>query len=321
MVALVRRFWPLVWKERLIVGMSFVALLAEIGLRLLEPWPLKIVFDRLIPIGAPGVSSVPIAGTLSASALLALAALSLVTLIGLRAFASYVSAVGFSLAGNRVLTEVRGDLYRHLQSLPLSFHHRARQGDLTLRVISDVGMLKDVVVTAFLPLVANVLILVGMLAMMFVMEWRLALVATSVLPCFWLFTGRLGRRIQHASRVQRQRESALAATAAESVSAIKVVKALSLESAFARSFTEVNRRSLTDGAQLKRLSAGLERTVDLLIAAATALVSVVRSPPRHGSRLVPGRLARVPELSEERLQADSGPGEVFGTSRERFSSG
>ncbi len=78
MVALVRRFWPLVWKERLIVGMSFVALLAEIGLRLLEPWPLKIVFDRLIPIGAPDVSSVPIAGTLSASALLALAALSLV---------------------------------------------------------------------------------------------------------------------------------------------------------------------------------------------------------------------------------------------------
>ncbi len=272
MVALMQRFWPLVWKERLVVAASFIALLAEIGLRLLEPWPLKFVFDRLIPTDGTRVSSVPIVGTLSATSLLALAAVSVVVLIGLRALASYLSAVGFALAGNRVLTEVRSDLYRHLQSLSLSFHHRARQGDLTLRVVSDVGMLKDVVVTAFLPLVANLLILAGMLAMMFVMEWRLALVATAVLPCFWLFTGRVGRRIQDASRVQRQRESALAATAAESVAAIRVVKALSLESAFARTFTNDNRRSLTDGARVKRLSAGLERTVDLLIALATALV-------------------------------------------------
>ncbi len=272
MVALMRRFWPLVWKERLVVSASFVALLAEIGLRLLEPWPLKFVFDRLIPVNGQVVSSLPMIGTLSSTALLAFASLSLVALIGLRAFASYLWTVGFALAGNRVLTEVRSDLYRHLQSLSLAFHHRARQGDLTLRVISDVGMLKDVVVTAFLPLVANVLILVGMLGMMFVMEWRLALVATAVLPGFWLFTGHIGRRIQHASRVQRQRESALAATAAESVSAIKVVKALSLEAAFARTFTADNRRSLTDGARVKRLSAGLERTVDLLIAVATALV-------------------------------------------------
>jgi len=272
LVALVRRFWPLVWKERAIVGGSFVALLAEVALRLLEPWPLKFVFDRLIPVRSSGASNVPIIGTLDANTLLTLAALSLVAIIGLRAFAAYLTTVGFALAGNRVLTEVRGDLYRHLQSLSLSFHHRARQGDLTLRVISDVGLLKDVVVTAFLPLVASVLILTGMLAMMFVMEWRLALMATAVLPCFWLFTGRLGRRIQHASRVQRQREGALAATAAESVAAIKVVKALSLESAFARSFTSDNHRSLADGVKVKRLSAGLERAVDLLIAIATALV-------------------------------------------------
>jgi ATP-binding cassette subfamily B protein len=272
LVALVRRFWPLVWKERVIVGGSFAALLAEVALRLLEPWPLKFVFDRLIPLGSPGPSNVPMIGTLDATTLLTLAALSLVGIIALRAFAAYLTTVGFSLAGNRVLTEVRGDLYRHLQSLSLSFHHRARQGDLTLRVISDVGQLKDVVVTAFLPLVANVLILAGMLAMMFVMEWRLALMATAVLPCFWLFTGRLGRRIRDASRVQRQREGALAATAAESVAAIRVVKALSLESAFARSFTSDNRRSLAEGVRVKRLSAGLERAVDLLIAIATALV-------------------------------------------------
>jgi len=275
---LLRRFWPLVWKERLVVGGAFAALLAEVGLRLLEPWPLKFVFDYIIPVES--TASAPMIGSVEPLTLLTLAAISVVSLIGLRALAAYLSAVGFALAGNRVLTEVRSDLYQHLQSLSLSFHHRARQGDLTLRIISDVGLLKDTVVTAFMPLVANVLILVGMLAMMFVMEWRLALMAAAVLPGFWLFTGRLGRRIGEASRVQRQREGALAATAAESVAAIKVVKALSLESAFARSFTSHNRRTLADGVRVKRLSAGLERTVDLLIAVATALVLW------YGARLV-----------------------------------
>jgi ATP-binding cassette subfamily B protein len=272
LVALVRRFWPLVWKERVIAGGSFVALIAEIGLRLLEPWPLKFVFDRLLPLGSANTVDAPVLGAVDSTTLLALAAVSLVAIIGLRAVAAYLSTVGFALVGNRVLTEVRGDLYRHLQSLSLSFHHRARQGDLTLRVISDVGLLKDVVVTALLPFVANLLILVGMLSMMFVMEWRLALMAAAVLPGLWLISGGLGHRIRDASRVQRQREGALAATAAESIAAIKVVKALSLESAFARSFTSDNRRSLGDGVKVKRLSARLERAVDLMIAVATALV-------------------------------------------------
>ncbi len=269
---MLRRFWPLVWKERTLVGGSFAALLAEVGLRLLEPWPLKFVFDYILPVGSATSGMLPIVGIVDSTTLLTLAALAVVALIGLRALAAYLSTIGFSLAGNRVLTEVRSDVYRHLQSLSLSFHHRARQGDLTLRVISDVGLLKDVVVTAFLPLVANVLILVGMLAMMFLIDWRLALIAAAIVPAFWLSTATLGHRIRAAAREQRAREGALASTAAESVGAIKVVQALSLEAIFARTFSVDNRRSLADGVRVKRLSAGLERTVDLLIAGATALV-------------------------------------------------
>ena len=269
---MLRRFWPLVWKERLVISGSFLALLAEVALRLVEPWPLKLVFDYVIPAGPAATVDLPLIGAVEPTLLLTLAAISVVCVIGLRALAAYLNTVGFSLAGNRVLTDVRGDLYRHLQSLSLSFHHRARQGDLTLRVVTDVGLLKDVVVTALLPLVANVLVLVGMLAMMFFIDWRLAVIAVAVLPLFSLFTARLGHRIRDASRKQRKREGALAAAASESMGAIKVVQALSLEAAFARGFAADNQRSLSDGVRVTRLTAGLERTVDLLIAAATALV-------------------------------------------------
>jgi ATP-binding cassette subfamily B protein len=281
--AVVRRFWPLVWRQRLLISGSLAALLAEIGLRLLEPWPLKLIFDYVIAPGENTAADLPLVGGLSPMALLGLAAISVVAIMGLRSLAVYCNTVGLTLAGNRILTEMRGDVYRHLQSLSLSFHHRERQGDLTLRLISDVGVLKDVVLTAFFPLFANVLILTGMLVTMFALDWRLALVAAAILPCFWMVSARFGRRIRAASRVQRKREGALASTAAESVAAIKVVQALSLESAFAESFSAVNRGSLADGERVSRLSAALARTVDLFVAVATALVLW------YGTRLVLAR--------------------------------
>jgi ATP-binding cassette, subfamily B, bacterial len=288
--AMLRRFWPLVWKERLVLSGSLVALFAEIGLRLLEPWPLKLVFDHVIAISPGGGADLPLVGSLGPMTLLTLAALSVVVIMGLRSVAVYFNTVGLTLAGNRILTQIRGDVYRHLQSLSLSFHHRQRQGDLTLRLISDVGVLKDVILTAFFPLLANVLILVGMLGTMFLIDPRLALIAAAILPCFWLVSARFGRRIRAASRIQRKREGTLASTAAESVAAIKVVQALSLESAFEESFTTVNRGSLGDSEKVSRLSAGLARTVDLFVAAATALVLWFGTSLVLARELTPGDL-------------------------------
>ena len=277
----VKRLWPYMRKQRALAAGSTLALLAEIGLRALEPWPLKFVFDHVFRAKndiRPAV--LPAFSALDTSTLLALAALAVVLFIGLRAFASYLSTVGFALAGNRVVTEVRGDVYRRLQLLSLSFHNRSRGGDLVLRVIGDIGMLKDVAVTALLPLAANVLVLISMAALMLVLNWKLALVALSITPLFFLASARLGRRIREVSRVQRKREGAMASTAAEAIGAIRVVKALSLEERFAQNFAGQNRKSLKEGARSSRLTASLERTVDLLIAVATALVLW------YGARLV-----------------------------------
>src|SRR5438034_11814713 len=65
--------------------------------------------------------------------LLVLAAVAVVAFAGLRALAAYYNTVGLALAGNRVLTAVRNELYAQLQRLSLSFHTRARTGDLIVR--------------------------------------------------------------------------------------------------------------------------------------------------------------------------------------------
>lgn len=245
-------------------------LLAEILLRLLEPWPLKFIFDRVI---VPGPSQRPtgvaFADRMDPTLLLVLSAAALVAFIGLRALASYLSTVAFALAGNRVLTEVRADLYRHLQGLSLSFHTRARTGDLLTRVTGDVGRLQEVAVTAALPLTVNVTTLLGMVAVMLWMNWQLTLIALSAFPLFFLTMQRLTRRIRTVAQHQRRTEGALASLAAESLGAIEVVQAYSLEKRFEEAFTSQNKRNLKDGVKAKRLAAGLERKTDLLIALAT----------------------------------------------------
>jgi len=270
---LTRRFWPYLGRERPLIVASLLALYVEIGLRLLEPWPLKVVLDRVVATArGHGLRRLPMLDAVDPATLLALSALAVIAFAGLRALAAYYNTVGFALVGNRVLTAVRNELYSHLQRLSLSFHTGARSGDLIVRVTSDVGLLQDVAVTALLPLFANALTLVGMAAVMLWLNAPLTLLALATGPLFWVFTTRRSRRIRETARRQRQQEGAMAATAAESIGAVKVIHALSLEGTFARAFTGQSRKNLATGVYATRLSAGLERTVDLLIALATALV-------------------------------------------------
>ena len=275
------RFWPLVRKQRLLLTFSSMGLVAETLLRLLEPWPLQFVVDYvLVTSSSAGSSRIPAINAMDPMVLLTLCAVALVVIVSLRAVATYVGKVGAALIGNRVLTAVRTELFSHLQRLSLSFHNKRKTGDLVTRVTGDIGRLQEVAVTAALPLVANLLTLVGMLAVMFWMNWRLALMAAVVLPVFVFATRRIGGRIRQVARRQRQRIGEMGATAAEAIGSMKVVQSLSLEKSQEESFVIQNRASLKEGVQGRRLSARLVGIANVLIAASTSVVLW------YGARLV-----------------------------------
>src|SRR5262249_37488377 len=165
---------------------------------------LKFIIDHLLEAkSSHRFHTLAFVDELPTTHLLPLAALAVIVITGLRSLSDYANTIGFALVGNRVLTKVRGELYRYLQVLSLSCHTKARSGDLIIRVMSDVNMLKDVAVTAALPLLASVLIIAGMIIVMFTLHWKLTLVALAMLPLFAFMTSRLTRRIQHAARNQR----------------------------------------------------------------------------------------------------------------------
>src|SRR4030095_14824016 len=135
-----RYFWPHVRQYRGLIVTSLLALLAEVSLRLLEPWPLKFIFDRVLHLGDRQRTWAPPAlKGMDPLSLLMLAAVAVIIIAGWRAVASYWQTIGFTQIGNRVLRKVRSQLYRHMQYLSLSFHTKAKTGDLVVRVISDVA--------------------------------------------------------------------------------------------------------------------------------------------------------------------------------------
>ncbi|MES1024332.1 ABC transporter ATP-binding protein [Gloeocapsa sp. BRSZ] len=270
---IIQRFAPQIRQQKLLLGISFFALLAETVFRLLEPWPLKLIFDYIIVSGfQTDALPIPALRGLNPITLLTIFTAAIVAIAIARAAAAYCSTVGMALAATQVMTEIRGNLYTHLQRLSLSFHSKIKSGDLITRVTYDVERLREATVTAALPLLTNILTLIGMLGVMFWLNWELATLAIAAFPLFVFSTFRTTKRIQGVARTQRKREGAMAATAAEAIGAIKVVQALSLQKILEGAFASQNKKSLKDGARVQRLAAALERSVEALVAVATALV-------------------------------------------------
>lgn len=286
---ILKRFWPHICRQRNIIIGATVAMVAEVALRLLEPWPLKFVFDFvLMNSSQAGTSTAP--GGMSPMTLLAVCAIALVLIVSARAFSSYMNRVGFALAGNRLLTECRGELFSHLQRLSLSYHSKKKTGEIVTRITGDIGRLKEIAVTAALPLMVHLVMLISMLGVMFWMDWRLSLVTLFIFPLFALTTRRISGRIRKVARKQRMREGEIGATAAEAISAIKTVQSLSLEEIQNRKFTAKNKASLKEGVQGKRLTAKLNSIVDILIAVATSFVLWFGAQRVVNGALTPGEL-------------------------------
>ncbi|MCA9063585.1 MAG: ABC transporter ATP-binding protein [Planctomycetaceae bacterium] len=274
------------------IAIAVGCLLGSVVLRIVEPWPLRFVIDLFTAANGNPDGTIVLSDMrgLSVPEVITLAAVSLVVIASLRALADFHRTLQFSIAGNRVVTDLRARVYEHIQELSPSFHQRARGGDLTLRLIGDLNMMKDVAVSAALPLLFSCLLLIGMSGVMLVMNWRLGLIVLCVFPAFWLIALRGSRRIHQSAGKQRRREGALAATAAEVLSAVQSVQAMDIGKAFSGHFKANNADSHREGVRTSRLTAGLERSVDVMIAVASAVVLWQASHLVLSGQLTPGEL-------------------------------
>src|SRR3981081_1109147 len=262
--------------------LAFIAVIGETVTDLLEPWPLKIVFDYVFgskrrPAWLAGV--VGWIGTDKFSILnFAVLAVLLIAIFG--ALSSYFEKYLTTSVGQWVMHDVRRVLYSHIQRLSLSFHDQKRTGDLISRVTSDIDAVQSLISSVLLGMVVNVLTLVGMVVVMFYLNWEFTLIALTVAPGLFLVVYYYTHRIKKASRAVRRKEGEVVNVLEEVLSSIRVVKAFAREDYEQKRFERESLKSVEAALEARRVKAKLPPIVEIIVACGTCLVLW------YGARLV-----------------------------------
>lgn len=271
---LFRRMGPHLKPHRGKLTLGFLAMIGVALAEVARPWPLKIVFDGiLIPQDNPDALTAWLTGTFgSGDGLLAVSALAILGIALLGGAAGFAQAYLIAAVGQKVVAQIRLDLYRHVQRLSHSFHDTASSGDIIARLTGDVRMMRDLLIDAVVFFAARILVIAITIGVMAWMDWRLTLMALAILPPLWIVTRYFGGRIKGAARKQRRKEGKIAVVMTEGISAINVVKGFAREAYEEERFAKQNNSSAEAGVVTTRLAANMDRVTQVLLALGTAVV-------------------------------------------------
>jgi ATP-binding cassette subfamily B protein len=161
-----------------------------------------------------------------------------VSLMGFAAQGIQTYQIGY--AGERILTDLRGDLFEHLQGLELGFYEKNRAGVLISRLTNDVEALQQLVTDGLTSTVQSTLTLIGSTLILFWLDWRLALATIVVFPLMAVATALFRTYSARAYRRMRERLGLVTATLQEDLSGVRVLQAYGREEANLANFRSVN---------------------------------------------------------------------------------
>jgi len=236
---------------------------------LLKPWPLKIVIDSVL-----GGQPLPWrwAQDWSSSAVLLTACLALVSLYAVLGALTVLCNYTTIDVGQRMVSDLRGDLYAHVHRLSLGFHGRARVGDLLYRVVADTLALQTLTMNCLFPCVSAAILLTGMTAVMARLDPALTVLALAVCPALFVVIARLNGRMASAAGTFREGESEVYAVVQRAMSSMRVIQAFTREDDEHRRFMTASRQSLAAGLRLYTLQTFYSGVINVVIALGTAAV-------------------------------------------------
>jgi ATP-binding cassette subfamily B protein len=184
--------------------------------------------------------------------------------------ASYVQTYLVGWVGQRVLQDLRLQIFRHLQRLSIGFYSRRQAGVIISRLTNDVQALDQLVSDGVVTLFQSTLLLLGTLVILFTLDAELALITMIVFPI--LGGASLAFRIMSADayRLTREKVAAITAYLQETLSGIRVVRAFAQEQRHVRRFGELNDENRDANMVTVNLNAAYFPAVELLSSLVTA---------------------------------------------------
>jgi ATP-binding cassette, subfamily B, multidrug efflux pump len=237
---------------------AVLLLLTQSGLALIGPRLTEHALDVAIPQADRGLLTL-------------LAGLYLGTLLA-EFVVEYGGTLLTTLVGQRVMYDLRMEIFTRLQRLSIAFFDRNPVGRLMTRVTSDVETLNELFSSGVVTLFGDVFTLLAIMGMMLAIDWRLALVTFSVIPLVWLTAAVFRRRVREAFRDIRLRLARLNAYLQERLTGMRVVQLFGREDASAGRFAELNRDHLAAHLRSITVYAVFFPMVELLTSIAMALL-------------------------------------------------
>jgi ATP-binding cassette, subfamily B, multidrug efflux pump len=286
--ALLRRLLTYLQPYRGLTVLAVTLLLAGAGLALVGPALTQRAIDVAIPAGDTGL-------------LATLTVLFLVALL-LDFAVEYGQTLLTAYIGQRVMYDLRMQIFSHLQRLSISFFDRNPVGRLMTRVTSDVETLNELFSSGVVTVFGDLFTLVAIMTMMLIMDWQLALVTFSVIPLVWLTATIFRRRVREAFREIRLRLARLNAYLQERLSGMRVIQLFGREEDSAAQFAELNRDHLQAHLRSISIYAVFFPVVEVLTAIAMALLLYYGGLRNLSGTLTVGVLAAFIQLTRRFFQ-------------------
>ena len=244
------------YRQRLVLAMLLNVLFATAN-----AFFMPLMRDIVNSVGNKNVALV----SLFVGYLSALYALRIVTDVAQKYVMSYVS--------NRVMIDMRMDMYQHIHSLSLDFFKRYRLGDLITRVFSDIGNVQQVVVSAFQTAIPQSLTLLAVLGYLFYLNWRLTLITIIFLPLSMIVINYFARKLRQVAGQAQNKSADLTHILNEAFSGIRVVQAYTMEEFEVARFRRHNERNFTINMRGVRLTVWRDPIIQFLqFAAITGVI-------------------------------------------------
>lgn len=255
---LMRRLLGYLRPHRRSVGVALAAISAGSVLQLAQPWLTKVAIDDHIAVGsAEGLDRIALAFLLVLAGSFAL---------------EYVQTWTMQMMGQRIMFDLRMEIYRHLQRLDLRFYDRNPVGRLMTRVTSDVDTLNELFASGVVTVFRDVFMLAGITVVLLWMDWRLALVTFAVLPAIAWVTHWFRLNARESYRRVRLQLARINAFLQENVSGMATVQVFRREARNFEEFERINRAHRDANVESIFYYATFYPAVELLGAVATALI-------------------------------------------------
>ncbi|HTM25850.1 MAG TPA: ABC transporter ATP-binding protein [Vicinamibacterales bacterium] len=206
--------------------LALAAIIGNSALQLAQPYLMKIAIDRYIPASdVAGMNSI---------------ALAFLAIIAASFCLEFTQTWLLQNTGQRIMFDMRMQIYQHLQRLDLRFYDRNPVGRLMTRVTTDVDVINDLFTSGVVSVFGDVFTLAGIMIVMLTMNWRLALVAFAVLPLIVIVTQWFRRNVRESYRAVRRLIARINAYLQEHITGMSTVQLFRREARAYAQFEAIN---------------------------------------------------------------------------------